>query len=123
MNKIKTTRGLLSAVIVAAALGLVACGGGASSDSPQSLLGTGAVGTVGDGVNLAEYNAIQCGMTQAQVETIVGDAPTTSVVVNGDGHLNAYKFGNLTVVVTFNGTGVINKSLTQGQTSIQSTKC
>lgn len=123
MNKIKTTRSILSAVIVAAALGLVACGGGDDKKDVASVLPAGAVATVGDGVNLAEYNAIQCGMTRAQVETIVGDAATTSVTVNGNGHLNAYKFGDLTVVVAFNGVGVINKSLTQGQTSVQSTKC
>lgn len=38
MNKIKTTRSILSAVIVAAALGLVACGGGDSgaNDAPKT---------------------------------------------------------------------------------------
>ena len=75
MNKIKTTRSILSAVIVAAALGLVACGGGDSGSA--SVLPSGKVGTVGDGVNASEYEALQCGMTNAEVDAVIGD-PRTS---------------------------------------------
>ena len=39
MNKIKTTRSVLSAVVMAAALGLVACGGGSDSSGSISPVG------------------------------------------------------------------------------------
>lgn len=76
MNNIKTTRSILSAVIVAAALGLVACGGGDDKKDVASVLPAGKVGTIGDGVNASEFAAIQCGMNKDQVLAIIGDAPT-----------------------------------------------
>lgn len=69
----KTTKTILATAITALALSLTACGGG-SSDSGG--LPSGVVGTKGDGVNQAEYDAVQCGMNKEQVTAIVGDAPT-----------------------------------------------
>ena len=72
MNQTKTAKRLLTILIAAAAMSLVACGGGGDNDS----LPAGKVGTVGDGMNAAEFEAIQCGMNKDQVMAIVGDAPT-----------------------------------------------
>lgn len=59
---------------MAATLGLVACGGGGGGGS---VLPAGKIGTKGDGVNASEYEALQCGMTNAEVDAIIGD-PRTS---------------------------------------------
>ena len=75
MNQTKTAKRLLTILIAAAAMSLAACGGGGSGDS----LPEGKVGTVGDGVNAAEFEAIKCGMNKDQVNAIVGDAPTEIV--------------------------------------------
>jgi hypothetical protein len=56
------------------ALALTACGGGTSSSSTTGDLPAGKVGTAGDGINAAEFEAIQCGMNKDQVMGIVGDA-------------------------------------------------
>lgn len=58
------------------ALALTACGGGSDDGGA---LPAGKVGTVGDGVNEAEYAAIQCGMNKDQVTAIIGDAPTADL--------------------------------------------
>lgn len=71
MNQTKTAKRLLTILIAAAAMSLAACGGGGSGDS----LPEGKVGTVGDGVNAAEFAAIQCGMNREQVIAITGDGP------------------------------------------------
>jgi hypothetical protein len=113
MNKIKTTRGFLSAVIVAAALGLVACGGGDSG--PSSLLSSGAVGTKGDYVNLAEYEAIKGGMTMDQVKAIVADAPTGT----GSAYLG-WSFGGVDVGVIFENGGVKRKVMATGGKEVDS---
>lgn len=100
MNKIKTTRGLLSAMVVAAALGLVACGGGDSAGSTESVLPKGVAFTPGDGVNLGEYNAITCGMPRDEVRRIIADAPTLAdseivMMYSLSGGLNAsFNFAN-----------------------------
>lgn len=71
----------MSVVIVAAALGLVACGGGDSGRGSATTgdLPSGKVSTVGDGLNAAEFEAIQCGMNKDQVTAIVGDSPTADL--------------------------------------------
>lgn len=78
MNHTKTAKYLLTILVAAAALSLAACGGG---DSGGNALPAGKVGTVGDGVNAAEFEAVQCGMNKDQVTAIIGDAPT---VIGGD---------------------------------------
>ena len=105
MNKIKTTRSLLSAVIVAAALGLVACGGGDDSKDAASILPAGKVGTIGDGVNASEFAAIQCGMNKDQVTAAIGDAPTTTF---GDLGWDYKYAGSSHTQITFNSGGVVS---------------
>jgi|GEM_PF-3324487 len=99
MNKIKTTRSLLNAVVVAATLGLVACGGGTGSSAASGDLPSGKVGTTGDGMNAAEFEALQCGMNKDQVMAIVGDAPTE---YNGDS-IWLYKTPTIFTSLLFNG--------------------
>ena len=78
MNESNTTRRLLTALTVGLALTLTACGsGGSDGGGVSSVLPGGAVGTVGDGINTAEYNAIKGGMTADQIKAIVGDAPSS----------------------------------------------
>lgn len=117
MNKIKTTRGILSAVIMSAALGLVACGGGDSGGSPASMLPAGAVATNGDGVNLAEYNAISCGMPKVEVRRIVADAPADE-----RGYL-FYSMGEVTATIHFNGDFVKSKQINKAKTLIDNVIC
>jgi outer membrane protein assembly factor BamE (lipoprotein component of BamABCDE complex) len=109
MNKIKTTRSILIAVIVAAALGLVACGGGDSSSATSGDLPSGKVSTTGDGVNAAEFEAIQCGMNKDQVMTIVGDGPT---VTAGDVLWNWNYTTNFTQLAFTTPTGVVKYKAT-----------
>jgi hypothetical protein len=119
MNKIKTTRSILSAVIVAAALGLVACGGGGSTPDVASVLATGAVGTKGDWVNASEYAAVTCGMTQAQIEAIIADTPSTSVT----NVVTVYNFNGISVAFDLPGGLLKQKSLSKGTTMVENTKC
>jgi hypothetical protein len=67
-------------ITLAAVAALQGCGGSSGSDTPDvadiNLLPDGKVGTVGDLVNKAEYEAISCGMTKEQVMAIVVDQPT-----------------------------------------------
>lgn len=79
MNQTKTIKSLLTIMIAASALSLTACGGGDGGGS--SPLPAGKVGTVGDGINASEFDAIQCGMNKDQVQAIVGDLPTS---ISGD---------------------------------------
>lgn len=79
MNQTKTAKRLLTVLIAAAALSLAACGGGDSGSATTGDLPSGKVGTVGDGVNAAEFEAIQCGMNKDQVTAIVGDGPTSTL--------------------------------------------
>ncbi len=72
MKTTNTFKRLLTVLFAAAAMSLAACGGG---DSGGDSLPEGKVGTVGDGVNTAEFSAIQCGMSRVQVITITGDGP------------------------------------------------
>ena len=105
MNKIKTTRGILSAVIVAAALGLVACGGGGSGGDS---LPEGKVGTVGDGVNAAEFAAIQCGMDKDQIIAITGDGPSESY---GNGQGLGWTLTDPYVSVYFKDSGLLREKV------------
>lgn len=73
--KIKT---LFVGMFVAASLALTACGSGSSDGGGvSSVLASGSVGTQGDGINAAEYDAIKGGMTPDQIKAIVGDAPSS----------------------------------------------
>lgn len=68
---------LFLGLFVAAAMGLTACGSGSSDGGGvSSVLPGGAVGTKGDGINAAEYEAIKGGMTADQIKAIVGDNPS-----------------------------------------------
>lgn len=96
----KTT--LLAALICA--LALTACGGGDSSSPTSGDLPSGKVGTVGDGMNAAEFEAIQCGMNKDQVMTIVGDAPTT---ILGDSIWSYTYAGNNSGVLFTGANGVV----------------
>ena len=79
MNQTKTAKRLLTVLIAAAALSLTGCGGGDSGSATTGELPSGKVGTVGDGLNAAEFEAIQCGMNKDQVSAIVGDGPTSTL--------------------------------------------
>ena len=79
MNQTNTTKRLLTILIAAAAMSLAACGGGDSGSATSGDLPSGKVGTVGDGMNAAEFEAIQCGMNKDQVMAIVGDGPTSTL--------------------------------------------
>jgi hypothetical protein len=79
MKTTNTFQRLLTVLLAAAAMSLAACGGGGdSAGSTESVLPAGAVATAGDGVNLAEYNAITCGMPRDEVRRIIADAPTVA---------------------------------------------
>jgi hypothetical protein len=118
MNKIKTTRSLLSAVIVAAALGLVACGGGGDSKDAASVLPAGKVGTVGDGVNASEYAAIQCGMNKDQVLAIIGDAPT-----NVFGNQLEFNQPGYNVSIGFKSEFLFYKLVNSSKANIETVRC
>jgi hypothetical protein len=97
MNK----RHVLSKFILstAAIFALAACGGGDDSKA----LAAGKVGTLGDGVNQAEYDALQCGMNRDQVAAIVADQPT-ALVASGTQLAWALQFDSneIRAVVAFN---------------------
>ena len=105
--------------VTALALTLTACGGG-SSDSGS--LPTGKVGTVGDGVNQAEFDALQCGMNKDQVMAIVGDTPTT---IQGDIVWNWITSTSHTQIGFASPTGTLNGKNTGpvGKPSTSSLKC
>lgn len=113
MNQTKTAKRLLTILIAAAAMSMAACGGGTSSSATTGDLPSGKVGTVGDGMNAAEFEAIQCGMNKDQVTAIVGDAPTaiTFENVNWD-----YTFsGQLSQILFTSSTGVVKSKNTGPQ--------
>jgi hypothetical protein len=115
MKTMNTFKRLLTVLLAAAAMSLAACGGGDGGSATTGDLPAGKVGTVGDGVNAAEFEAIQCGMNKDQVMAIVGDGPTN---ILGDVVLN-WNFGSVftqvafttpTGVVKYKGTGSNNKT-------------
>lgn len=99
MKTMNTFKRLLTVLFSAAAMSLAACGGGDSGSETAGDLPSGKVGTVGDGMNAAEFEAIQCGMNKDQVLAIVGDSPTE---YNGDS-IWLYKTPALFTSLLFNG--------------------
>lgn len=93
---------LLAALICAATLALTACGG-ADSGSNDSLPG-GVVGTKGDGVNQAEFDAINGTMNRDQVIAIIGDGPTKDY-----GTALEWRPSDPYVVVFFNSEGFVRE--------------
>lgn len=79
MKTMNTFKRLLSVLLAAAAMSLAACGGGDSGSATSGDLPSGKVGTVGDGMNAAEFESIQCSMNKDQVTAIVGDGPTSTL--------------------------------------------
>lgn len=120
MNQTKTTKRLLTVLIAAAAVSLAACGGGGGGDSTDSVLPAGKVGTVGDGVNASEYNALQCGMTKDQVQAIIGDLQTS---ISTDNAIWFYKFPTYSVSVWFPSGVLASKNNYKGAASVDSTRC
>lgn len=119
MKQIKTAKRLLILLFAAASLSLVACGGG-DGDSTESLLPAGKVGTVGDGVNASEYNALQCGMNKDQVQAIIGDLPTS---ISTDNAIWFYKYPTNSVSVWFPSGVLASKNNYKGSASVDSTRC
>ena len=109
MNQTKTAKRLLTVLIAAAALSLAACGGGDSGSATTGDLPSGKVGTVGDGMNAAEFEAIQCGMNKDQVMAIVGDGPT---VTAGDVLWNWNYSTNFSQIAFTTPTGVVQYKAT-----------
>lgn len=101
MNFANTTRKLGSVLMMAAALVIVGCGSG--SDGGDSLP-MGKVGTVGDGVNQAEFDAIQGGMNREQLAAIIGDLPTKDY-----GTALEWRQADPYVVVFFNAAGLVRE--------------
>jgi outer membrane protein assembly factor BamE (lipoprotein component of BamABCDE complex) len=120
MNKLNATPRFLTALAVASALALAACGGGGDNDTTENVLPAGKVGTVGDGVNASEYNAIQCGMNKDQVQAIVGDLQTS---ISTDNAIWFYKYPTYSVSVWFPAGVVASKNNYKGAASVDSTKC
>ena len=104
MNQTKTAKRLLTVLIAAAAMSLAACGGGGSGDS----LPEGKVGTVGDGVNAAEFAAIQCGMNADQIIAITGDGPSESY---GNGQGLGWTLTDPYVSVYFKDSGLLREKV------------
>ena len=100
-NFANTTRKLGYVLMTAAALVIVGCGSG--SDGGDSLP-VGKVGTVGDGVNTAEYEAIQGGMNREQIIAIIGDQPTKDY-----GTALEWRQSDPYVVVFFNELGLVRE--------------
>ena len=119
MKQTKTAKRLLTILIAAAALALTACGGG-SSDTTEGVLPAGKVGTVGDGVNAEEYNALQCGMTKDQVQAIIGDLQTS---ISTDNAIWFYKYPTYSVSVWFPSGVLASKNNYKGAASVDSTRC
>ena len=119
MNKIKTIRSVLSAVTVATAWGLVACGGGGDSNDVGNVLPKGTVGTSGDGINQSEYEAVSCGMSREQVQAIIGDSPTTVVSEN----LWSYTYPTYYGQMAFGGSGLAFKMIGKNNKAVQVNQC
>ncbi len=104
MKNTKTFQRLLTVLFAAAAMSLTACGGGDGGSATSGDLPSGKVGTVGDGMNAAEFEAIQCGMNKDQVMAIVGDGPTADL----NGVVWNYIYGSNGSQIGFtNSTGVV----------------
>lgn len=113
-------------IALASAGALTACGGGGDATETSvpasvSLLPDGKVGTAGDLVNKAEYEAITCGMTKEQVMAVVVDQPTS---VSGDMTFNkgalVWNNGKIVVGIIFSEV-VTNKTIalpTAGSTPV-----
>jgi hypothetical protein len=122
MKQTKIAKRLLTTVLAAAVMSLAACGGG-GSENASDILPAGKVGTIGDGINQAEFDAVQCGMNRDQILAIVGDQPSN----------NFGGFGLLFVYPTYNAgfyfssqdqlSAMAEKVLRVGTKEIQSTKC
>lgn len=110
MNQTKTAKRLLTVLIAAAAMSIAACGGGDSGSATAGDLPSGKVGTVGDGINAAEFEAIQCGMNKDQVTAIVGDSPT--IVAQDIGWI--YKTATIFTDVIFTDANGVVKSKSTG---------
>lgn len=94
----------LTIAITGLALTVTACGGGSTGSPTAGDLPAGKVGTVGDGMNATEFEAIQCGMNKDQVTSIVGDAPTSNL---GD-LIWSYTYGDNNSGILFtNANGVV----------------
>jgi outer membrane protein assembly factor BamE (lipoprotein component of BamABCDE complex) len=104
MNQSKSVKRAFNALITAAVVSLSACGGGDSGSPTAGDLPAGKIGTVGDGVNAAEFEAIQCGMNKDQVTAIVGDTPTNNL---GDLIWSYTYGGNNSGILFTNANGVV----------------
>jgi len=102
MKNTNTIKRFLTVLLAAAAMSLAACDGG---DSGGDSLPEGKVGTVGDGVNAAEFAAIQCGMNKDQVTAIVVDSPTSTF---GDLGWDYKYVGGSHTQISFNVGGVVS---------------
>lgn len=117
MKTTNTFQRLLTVLFAAAAMSLAACGGGDSGSATTGDLPSGKVGTVGDGMNAAEFEAIQCGMNKDQVMAIVGDGPTADLgglvwnYINGSNG-SQIAFTNADGVVKIKNTGPTSKAPT-----------
>lgn len=105
MKTMNTFKRLLTVLLAAAAMSLAACGGG---DSGGDSLPEGKVGTVGDGVNAAEFAAIQCGMNKDQIIAITGDGPSASY---GNGQGLGWTLTDPYVLVYFQDSGLLREKV------------
>jgi len=96
----------------------VACGGGSESKDAGSVLPSGKVGTVGDGVNASEYEALQCGMTIAEVNAIIGDTRTA-----GEDIGPAYVYPSYSVSLYLPNGKLKNKAINSGGKSYGVLEC
>lgn len=111
---------ILATITLTAAFALTGCGGGDDKRNdtvPQGFLpgGNNPVGTCGDGVNLAEYNAINSTMNREQIIAITCDQPTAIHPANGGSiktEILLWSFGNATVTVEV----TLSKSASVGTT-------
>jgi hypothetical protein len=111
-------------ITISAFTTLIGCGGSSSSDASTvadiSLLPDGKIGSPGDLVNKAEYEAIGCGMTKNEVMAIVVDMPTKIT-----GETLVWNNGIGTVTTSFTGVAfagfVTTKSLSSATNSASPT--
>lgn len=115
-----TTRRFFAVMFMGLALTLTACGGGSSDGG--SPLPAGKIGTVGDGINASEFEAIQCGMNKDQVQAIVGDLPTS---ITGDNSGWYYQYPGLgySASLWFPNGALKAKNNYQGAKSVESVLC
>lgn len=101
MNQLKLNKMLLTTLAIGMTLTLMACGSGSSS---SDRLAAGTVGTKGDGVNQAEFDAINGTMNRDQVIAIVGDGPTKDY-----GTALEWRSTDPYVLVFFNSAGLVRE--------------